>query len=1218
MRMEERVEDEIQQEDRTTSKKKFHFEKLTPYNESELYVYEAAINKIFEDKDIKNVAISGSYGAGKSSLIETYKKKYPERKFLHISLAHFNQFDDTDEQEISESIIEGKILNQLLHQIEPTNIPQTIFKVKSELNLKNIICRSIFILFTILAAFYLISPFKWNSYLITLYPMKLIDKSVYNYLPFLIGIIFSIMLLVIVYQLVRMINIKNIFKRINVQGNEVELFDTAEELFFDKYLSEVLYLFENAGVDCILFEDIDRFETTRIFERLYEISILVNRKISIKFLYLIRDDIFTSKDRTKFFDLIIPVIPVIDSSNSYEKFIEYFNVEEYTSLDKNFLQRVSLYVDEMRILKNIYNEFVIYYNVLNKTELDSNKMLAIIIYKNLFPRDFSDLQLKRGFVYHLMNCREIIIESEVKLIEEEIKEKEKEIQQIENEIVKTENEFSIIRDELKRNANSIAALNKIDEDIDRRIQLFKAKKDNPKNVIMLRQQINRHRDEIKNISKKNMKELITRENIDKIFELPVSAGISRKVETNEYFGLLKYLIRNGYINESYTDYMTYFYENSISQRDKIFLRSIMDKKKKENNFKLDDPNLILEKLNLEDFDQIEVLNYDLLEYLLTEKGNSLFLGKLIVQLARTQNFKFIIEFINNSTDKDEIIIDNFIGNLNNLWNNNFYQAIENNLTSEQLRILSIYSIYYSREHEYENDEIEDDLDDLNTEGYLTEFISNDSEFLNIENPKMDKLIVGLNKLEVKFINIEGNNNNLIKEVYQNSLYQININNLKYILKNYYNINDEKDIKEKNYTLINSDPSSPLLDYIEENIGIYLEIMIDSRNGGTIRDDEIMVLKLLNNEGIDMDRKKSYINLLSTKISLISDVTNPNLWSSLLERHIIMYSEENILLYCVESVVDKTDGLFIEFINSNEMVLNFSKLKEYYDSELFDEFFNYIILQNNLSNKKYEEILKTLDCDLDKFNIINISDEKIEILIKIKILIMNPENLIFMRENYLPQVELFIYENTKEYLEVLTNNLIDLDELMKILNGNFSDDFKKEIISFINLPISIQNDNYSNSLKLAILRDNLNKDDLTYLFENYHEMDTKIQEIILQFAVRYIDILNSNIVRNSIDLMDSLFKLEDIDVEFKINLLIGLLPYISKEKGNFYLNLSGINEFDGILNGMPNQIIKSTTINEQILEIFKINEWIAEYNVDKNNNYRIKKIENKNLEPNLSS
>ena len=64
----------------------------------------------------------------------------------------------------------------------------------------------------------------------------------------------------------------------------------------------------------------------------------------------------------------------------------------------------------MRLLKNICNEFLIYYNRLNTTELDYNKMLALITYKNLFPRDFSDLQLNKGFVYALFDNKRIFID----------------------------------------------------------------------------------------------------------------------------------------------------------------------------------------------------------------------------------------------------------------------------------------------------------------------------------------------------------------------------------------------------------------------------------------------------------------------------------------------------------------------------------------------------------------------------------------------------------------------------------------------------------------------------------------------------------------------------------------------------------------------------------------------------------------------------------------
>ena len=75
-------------------------------------------------------------------------------------------------------------------------------------------------------------------------------------------------------------------------------------------------------------------------------------KNNIKFLYLLKDDIFILKDRIKFFDFIIPIIPVMDSSNSYDKILELFDKEYRKELNKYFLQDISLYIDDMGLLKN--------------------------------------------------------------------------------------------------------------------------------------------------------------------------------------------------------------------------------------------------------------------------------------------------------------------------------------------------------------------------------------------------------------------------------------------------------------------------------------------------------------------------------------------------------------------------------------------------------------------------------------------------------------------------------------------------------------------------------------------------------------------------------------------------------------------------------------------------------------------------------------------------
>lgn len=52
----------------------FNFQKLTPFDKIEnLDFYEDALDFALNEKDIKNIAITGIYGAGKSSVLESYK-----------------------------------------------------------------------------------------------------------------------------------------------------------------------------------------------------------------------------------------------------------------------------------------------------------------------------------------------------------------------------------------------------------------------------------------------------------------------------------------------------------------------------------------------------------------------------------------------------------------------------------------------------------------------------------------------------------------------------------------------------------------------------------------------------------------------------------------------------------------------------------------------------------------------------------------------------------------------------------------------------------------------------------------------------------------------------------------------------------------------------------------------------------------------------------------
>ena len=389
MLLEEKNESIIQSDTTERASEVLHFEKLAPIDNADIEIYEDAINFVFENPDLKNIAISGAYGSGKSSLLASYKARYPDKKFIHISLAHFesdsadmganknvdkrsdvkepeakkDKSKDKGIQSSRESILEGKILNQLIHQIKESAIPQTNFRIKNSLSTKQIFRYAGLAVLYFVTVIHLIFSYTWISFVST-FPDSCILKSILALTTkpfsfFLSGTIGLGIISAFVYLTVKKQRFRATIRKLSLQGNDIELFENNTDSFFDKYLNEVLYLFENSDVDGIVFEDMDRYELEGIFERLREINTLANIRLSsknkvIRFFFLLRDDLFVSKDRTKFFDIIIPVVPVVDSSNSYDQLIGHMKKNGFEKKFKeSFLQGLSLYIDDMRLLKNI-------------------------------------------------------------------------------------------------------------------------------------------------------------------------------------------------------------------------------------------------------------------------------------------------------------------------------------------------------------------------------------------------------------------------------------------------------------------------------------------------------------------------------------------------------------------------------------------------------------------------------------------------------------------------------------------------------------------------------------------------------------------------------------------------------------------------------------------------------------------------------------------------
>lgn len=212
----------------------------------------------------------------------------------------------------------------------------------------------------------------------------------------------------IVYQIVRRYSGFTINK-ISVPNADIKI--DGDKSIFNDYLEEIIYFFQETKYNVVFIEDLDRFESTHLFLKLRELNNLINHSHmldgnSIRFVYAIRDDMFTDSGRTKFFDVIIPVIPIINPYNAATKLkeeLQSYGLEGVVP-DED-LKDMVFYIKEMRLVKNIANEFYSYYTMLdaNNYHLNTTKLMGMIIYKNLFPRDFGRLPYHEGKLFTLLS-----------------------------------------------------------------------------------------------------------------------------------------------------------------------------------------------------------------------------------------------------------------------------------------------------------------------------------------------------------------------------------------------------------------------------------------------------------------------------------------------------------------------------------------------------------------------------------------------------------------------------------------------------------------------------------------------------------------------------------------------------------------------------------------------------------------------------------------------
>ncbi|GEL67926.1 hypothetical protein MPS01_20810 [Marinilactibacillus psychrotolerans] len=1249
-------------------KKKYIFESLGPVNDVELGKYEDALNQMMEDDSIYNVGLTGPYGAGKSSIIESYKTENEQMKFIHVALGKYDTIDDDSNslvlnqqevtpemksvnQKISEAPtqpfkefkeIEGKIINQLLHQVNVKNVPQAFTKVKKNNSVRKIIVWAIIVPLVLAFSIFLLRFDDWAAF-VQINHMNLLYRTINPSLRVfaaaaLLGLIGYLTYVFGSAQINR-----SLIRKVSIRGNEIELFKNSENSFFDEHLNEVIYLFENSGADVIVFEDLDRFGSTDVFRKLRELNQLINKRKQddlagkdthkkLVFLYLIKDDIFVSKDRTKFFDLIIPVVPTVSSSNSFNKMMEIFG--SIKEIDRTFLRNLSFYIDDMRLIKNIFNEYTIYDSEINTSSLDQNKLLGMVTYKNIFPRDFSQLQYGKGFIYSILNNKRDTYDQEKSIIDSEIFNLESELEELESSslvsfdrlkethlttesiLVDGESEDTyptrmeyvrkvlegknLSKVKLKKYQNYSNLYTKSSEPISLE-SLLKKMEDTPEY-----QQDKKIVEDIKNGKKvivsskiqdlKIKKKQVETQPLSEVFD---SNHFEKELQGHEdiknsgYYDLILFLLSNGYIDENYEDYMNYFYPNDLKREDKLFVRNLLSSSKGDPSKKLRNIESLIEILKNEDYKKVGILNFSLSEYIIDKKMENQF--STILSVARqNHNYKFVLDLYENLLKyNDEKGTENilfFTVTLFSTWKNFLSYAIkkyENKGISEErdnlLKDLVFDGLIYlnSDNEAYEKEN-----------SILVEFINQNSSLLeNVSEATWNQFsengITKLEKMEIKLtkINHEQMYNKLFKSIIKNDLYEFNYENIEEIALFEGIVPDRSGIgkfKHESLTRLMNSENDILKARIKNNLNDYLNQYLLFSDCDTY-DIEEYVLLVLNSNNVADKTKIKYIESMKYHVENLEEINNKKTRTALILNNKVVPNIQNIIRY-----FQKPDN------NWNKELINFvnqvqHKIKVDYDEviEEFDEigFFEATLALNELRDNRYEDIIGESNYKLtnDQFTIKNLQDNKISLLLKHGMISMNSTNLENIRENYRDILIDFIQSDIEAYLGLVTDQ-VNESEIIGLLNSNLSVENMDRILSTIgnSKKISLAEIKRDHPLMQTLIAKHLKESDKKILFSEFNQYIQSIKNYIVNIAIESISI----IIDENIDIDKELLKallLSDMEISTKKDLVINK---VDKLHFGDFLSLDsqlGLSEKFEKINLNKNPSYDDNPFNSSILE-----------------------------------
>jgi hypothetical protein len=400
--------------------------------------YVRHLEDAIKDPKNRNIALTGRYGSGKSSVLDHFSSKHTADT-LRISI---NTLGPDDNEEDLTNRIQKELVKQLVYRAEAGKLRRSRFARSAPLTRRRAFGEAL----GITAAGLLL------LWLVGLRPGETWFGATSDPFWTLVGVVVFVTIVVSVVYAVRWLVGDRIVSQVSTAGTTITLGEKPTT-YFDGYLDEIVTFFEAVEPKYVVFEDLDRFDDPQIFDSLRELNTLINSSAywiakgePLRFIYAIKDSLFEQlgvdpedredpdgksaplvtanekkkpdlaaaaverANRTKFFELVIPVVPFISHRNARDHLAEAFNRLGLPpgTVTRPLLDLVARHTTDMRLLINICNEFAVFAEHLlwvdNRAPgMTADDLFALVVYKNFHLADFEAIAQRTSSLDSLEN-----------------------------------------------------------------------------------------------------------------------------------------------------------------------------------------------------------------------------------------------------------------------------------------------------------------------------------------------------------------------------------------------------------------------------------------------------------------------------------------------------------------------------------------------------------------------------------------------------------------------------------------------------------------------------------------------------------------------------------------------------------------------------------------------------------------------------------------------